>query len=185
MSQVVRATAAGIRSDDAETLIQAHGNDAMKAGLDSLLKRAASEFPEPLRDPYRYLRALLESSSVSAAKKAAEEGAAAPASKGVAAAAAAVEGWTSEWVSRRRAAVVKEFEALPAEEQAEWVRKLRAHLVERAVHPSIRKRLESHGWKHQLVAGELIRFFKGADWDKPSSHDLLTIAAEHGARAIK
>ena len=153
----------------------------MKAGLDALQKRAASEFPEPLRDPYRYLRALLESSSVSAAKKAAEEVAAAPFNR-AGAAAAAMEGWASEWVSRRRAAVVAEFEALPVEVQDGWLRNLRAHLAERNVHPSIRKRLDSHGWKHQLVAGELIRFFKGADWDKPSSHDLLTIAAERGGR---
>lgn len=184
LSQVVRATAAGIRSDDAETLIQTHGNDAMKAGLDALLKRAASEFPEPLRDPYRYLRALLESSSVSAAKQAAADLNATSAHKGVAAAAAAMEGWTSEWVSRRRAAVIAEFEGLPAEVQAEWVGNLRANLMERNVHPSIRKRLETHGWKHQLVAGELIRFFKGDDWDRPSSHDLLTIAAERGGRSI-
>ena len=183
MSQVVRATAAGIRSEDAEKLIQAHGNDAMKAGLDALVKRAASEFPEPLRDPHRYLRALLESSSVSAAKKAAEE-IEVQRPKNSVAAAAAMEGWTSEWVGRRRAAVIAEFAALPADEQGQWVDKLRAHLVERGAHPSVRKRLESHGWQHQLVVGELIRYFKGADWDKPSSQDLLAIAAEQGAPMI-
>ena len=181
MSQVVRAIAAGSRSEDAETLIQAHGNDAMTAGLDALHKRIASEFPEPLRDPYRYLRALLESNSVSAAKKAAEERAAPPVNNAVAVA-AALEGWTTEWVSRRRALVVAEFEALSADVQAEWIERLRAHLLERGVHPSIRKRLESHGWKHQMVAGELIRFFKGADWDKPSQQELLAIAAQRGGR---
>ncbi len=182
LSQVVRAGAAGIRTEDAETLIHAHGNDAMKAGLDALAKRAASEFPEPLRDPHRYLRALLESRSVSEAKKAIEAAEAAPAKQRIAAA-AAVEGWTSEWVNRRRADAVAEFEALPPELQREWVDKLRAHLAERGAHPSVRKRLESHGWKHQLVAGELIRFFKGAGWDKPDAQDLLTIAAEQGGRA--
>jgi len=115
---------------------------------------------------------------MSAAKQAAADLNAASAHKGVAAVAAAMEGWTSEWVSRRRAAVIAEFEALPAEVQAEWVRNLRTHLMERNAHPSIRKRLETHGWKHQLVAGELIRFFKGDDWDRPSSHELLAIAAE-------
>jgi hypothetical protein len=181
MSQVVRATVAGIRAEDAETLIQKHGNEVMKAGLDALQKRAASEFPEPLRDPHRYLRTLLDSSSVSAAKKAAEHGGF-PRANNSGVAAAALEGWTSEWVSRRRALVVAEFEALSSEEQAEWVERLRAHLADRGAHPSIRKRLESHGWKHQLVAGELIRFFKGADWDKPSSQDLLVIAAEQSGR---
>ena len=179
MSQVVRATAAGIRSEDAENLIQAHGNEAMTAGLDALHKRIASEFPEPLRDPYRYLRALLESNSVSAAKKAADDREEGPA-RNTRAAAAAVEGWTSEWVSRRRASVVAEFEALPEDVQVEWIDRLRAFLVERGAHPSVRKRLETHGWRHQLVAGELIRFFKGADWDKPSPQELLAIAAQQG-----
>lgn len=180
LSQVVRATAAGIRSEDAEALIHAHGNDAMTTGLDALHKRIASEFPEPLRDPYRYLRALLESNSASAAKKAAENPPEAPATNSVAA--AALEGWTAEWVSRRRALVVAEFEALSVEAQAEWVGRLRTHLIERGAHPSIRKRLDTHGWKHQLVAGELIRFFRGADWDKPSPQDLLAIAAQRGGR---
>ena len=75
-----------------------------------------------------------------------------------------------------------EFEALSIDVQAEWVGRLRTHLIERSAHPSIRKRLDSHGWKHQLVAGELIRFFKGADWDKPSPQELLAIAAQRGGR---
>ena len=181
MSQVVRATAAGIRSEDAEALIQAHGNDAMTTGLDALHKRIANEFPEPLRDPYRYLRALLESNSASAAKKAAEKGIE-PSTKSSVVAAAALEGWTAEWVSRRRALVVGEFDALPAEAQTEWVEKLHAHLIERGVHPSIRKRLDTHGWKHPMVTGEMIRFFKGAEWDKPTPQELLTIAAQSGGR---
>ncbi|MBC7601594.1 MAG: hypothetical protein H7255_02905, partial [Ramlibacter sp.] len=181
LSQVVRATVVGIRSEDAEALILAHGNDAMTAGLDALHKRIASEFPEPLRDPYRYLRALLESNSASAAKKA-EEKLAEPPANNSAVAAAALEGWTAEWVRRRRALVVAEFEALSIDAQAEWVERLRTHLIERGAHPSIRKRLDSHGWKHQLVAGELIRFFKGADWDKPSPQELLAIAAQRGGR---
>jgi hypothetical protein len=179
LSQVVRATAAGIRSEDAESLIQAHGNEAMTAGLDALHKRLASEYPEPLRDPFRYLRALLESHST-AAKKSADERADPAPSRALAT--AALEGWTSEWVGKRRAMVVAEFEALAPEVQAEWVDRLRAHLAERGVHPSIRKRLETHGWKHPMVAGELIRFFKGADWDTPPPQELLAIAAQRAGR---
>jgi len=33
-----------------------------------------------------------------------------------------------------------------------------------------------------MVTGELIRFFKGTDWDKPTPQELLTIAAKHGGR---
>jgi len=181
MSQVVRATAAGIRAEDAETLINTHGNEAVKAGLDALVKRATSEFPEPLRDPRRYLRALLDSNAATTAKNASPDAVPSSASTAVVAA-AALEGWTSEWIRRRRAEVVAEFESLGATQQAEWVDKLRAHLIDRGAHPSIRKRLETHGWKHQLVSGEFIRFFKGAGWDKPEPNDLLTIAAEQGRK---
>jgi hypothetical protein len=180
LSQVARAMSAGLRADDAEALIQAHGNEAMTAGLDALMKRIANEFPEPLRDPYRYLRALLESGSATAAKKAAEGGAAPPVNS--AAVAAALEGWTAEWVSTKRALVLAEFEALAPEKQTDWIERLRVHLNERSAHPSIRKRLETNGWKHPIVTGELIRFFKGADWDKPTPEELLTIAAQRGGR---
>ncbi len=33
-----------------------------------------------------------------------------------------------------------------------------------------------------MVTGEPIRFFKGADWDKPKPQELLTIAAQSGGR---
>jgi hypothetical protein len=181
LTQVARAHAAGLREEDAENLIHTHGNEAMSAALDALEKRAASDYPEPLRDPHRYLRALLVSSAASAAKAA--DPTAAPDARETQVAAAAVEGWTSEWVARRRAGVVAEFEALPAEQQADWTERLRLHLVERGVHPSIRRRLETHGWKHQLVLGEFIKFYKGAEWDKPGPQDLLAIAAEQSARS--
>ena len=48
-------------------------------------------------------------------------------------------------------------------------------LAERGVHPSIRRRLETHGWKHQLVLGEFIKFYKGPDWDKPGPQDLVSV----------
>ena len=180
LSQVVRATATGIRAEDAEALILTHGNEAMSSGLDALQKRIASEFPEPLRDPYRYLRALLETSSATTARKAAQGQPETAADK--AAASAAVEGWTAEWVTRRRALVLDEFEALPPPEQANWVDRLRTHLYERGAHPSIRKRLETSGWKHPMVTGELIRFFKGVEWDKPTPQELLAIAAQRGGK---
>ena len=181
LTQVARAHAAGLREEDAENLIHTHGNEAMSAALDALEKRAASDYPEPLRDPHRYLRALLVSSSASATKAAADPNTA-PDARETQVAAAAVEGWTSEWVARRRAGVIAEFEALPGPQQAEWTDRLRAHLAERGVHPSIRRRLETHGWKHQLVLGEFIKFYQGAEWDTPGPQDLLAIAAEQRAR---
>jgi hypothetical protein len=178
LTQVARAHAAGLREEDAENLIHTHGNDAMRAALDALEKRAASDFPEPLRDPHRYLRALLSSTT-----KAPAEPPAVIEARETQVAAAAVEGWTAEWVARRRAGVVAEFEALPAEQQRDWTDRLRTHLAERGAHPSIRRRLETHGWKHQLVLGEFIKFYQGAEWDKPGPQDLPSIAAEQGVRS--
>jgi hypothetical protein len=184
LSQVVRATTAGIRTEDAEALIHAHGNDAVSAALDALFKRIASEFPEPLRDPYRYLRALLESSVHAAAAKAGQGGgeASPPVAAAAQAASAALEGWTAEWIGKRRVQVIAEFDALPPASQADWIDRLRQNLVERGVHPSIRKRLDTNGWKHPMVTGELIRFFKGPDWDKPTPQDLLAVAAQGAAQ---
>ena len=180
LTQVSRAVAAGLRPEDAETLVHTYGNQALKVGLDALFKRLANEFPEPLRDPYRYLRSLLEANAAAAQKKVAKIGASP--STGPAAVAAAVEGWTSEWVSKKRALVVEEFEALSPETQSDWIERLRVHLDDRGVHPSIRKRLATDGWKHPIVVGELIKFFKGADWDKPTDQDLLLIAASSAPR---
>ena len=97
---------------------------------------------------------------------------------------AALEGWTAEWVGRRRAAVIAEFEALPDRAAAAIGQSgCACTSMSVAAHPSIRKRLQTHGWKHQLVLGEFIKFYRGADWDKPGPQDLLAIAAEQSGRA--
>jgi hypothetical protein len=181
MTQVVRATEAGIRADEAEALIHSHGNEAMKSALDALMRRVATDFPEPLRDRHRYLRAILDSGSFNTVLKPVVVDEAVVKVQKAITAAAAVESWTAQWVHKRRVAAIAEFENFSDEERTEWVVKLQAHLVERGAHPSIRKRLETHGWKHQMVLGDFLRVFKGADWDKPSAQDLLVIAAGQGA----
>jgi hypothetical protein len=108
--------------------------------------------------------------------------AAAPGPAAAVSPAGALDAWAAQWVSQRRVQIAAEFESLPAAEQAEWVDRLRMHLADRGVHPSIRKRLESHGWRHQLVQGEFLKFYKGPDWDKPTPQDLLAIAAEQSSR---
>ena len=54
----------------------------------------------------------------------------------------------------------------------------------RGVHPSIRKRLQTHGWTHPLALGDVLRIYAhgayGDDWDRPSADELLAIAAETG-----
>lgn len=59
LSLVARAQALGVDDGQAEALADAHGHDALRMGLDALQRRVASAYPEPLRDPYRYLKALM------------------------------------------------------------------------------------------------------------------------------
>ncbi|HSI49700.1 MAG TPA: replication initiation protein [Ideonella sp.] len=79
LSLVVRARELGVDEDKAEELLLQHGAEAMRGGLGLLAQRAGSEFPGPLRDPYRYLRSLMPSevaraTAVAEAQKAQEEG---------------------------------------------------------------------------------------------------------------
>ena len=59
LSLVVRAQALGVDDSQAEALADTYGQDALRNGLDALQRRVASAFPEPLRDPHRYLKALM------------------------------------------------------------------------------------------------------------------------------
>jgi hypothetical protein len=59
LSLVARAQALGVDDSRAEELAETYGDAALKSGLDALQRRAASAFPEPLRDPYRYLKSLM------------------------------------------------------------------------------------------------------------------------------
>ena len=177
LSQVVRATAVGIKTEDAEALIVLHGNAAMTVGIDTLNKRIATSFPDPLRDRYRFLRSVLESNSANATAKIADNSNEPPVNNSVSAA-AAMERWNAEWVSRRLALAESEFESFSIEDRNEWVERYRLHLIEKNSHPSILKRLASHGWKSPLVKGQFLGFFKSGESDKPSSQELLEIAAQ-------
>lgn len=66
LSLVARAQALGVDVNRAEELAEAYGDAALKSGLDALQRRAASAFPEPLRDPFRYLKSLMPGESARA-----------------------------------------------------------------------------------------------------------------------
>ncbi len=59
LSLITRAQSLGIEDARAEELADAFGAAALRSGLDALERRLATAFPEPLRDPYRYLKALM------------------------------------------------------------------------------------------------------------------------------
>lgn len=189
MGLVARAQALGIADDAAEALVHEHGEAAFTAGLDALQRRLASAFPEPLRDPLRYLKSLLPAEAVRAQKKAeAEAGPLARdelpglATKDLQARRQAR--WLAEWLRRKRERISAEIQALSVERQAELVQALQAELESRRMHPSVIKRLQVSGWQHPLVLQEMLRFYAagahGEHWDRPTAEQLLEIAAELG-----
>ena len=188
MGLIERARRLGVADDVAEALCQEHGDDAFSAALDALDRRIATNFPEPLRDPARYLRALLPAEAhklrLQAANRAVEVSARddpqSPAARELQARRQAR--WLAEWLNRRREQMAAEVASLSAPAQADLVLELLADMDRRKVHPSLRKRLHTSGWQHPMVRSEMVRFYAtavhGAGWDQPSAEQLLAIAAE-------
>jgi len=188
MTLMARARQLGVGDDVAEAMAADHGDDALRAGLDSLERRIASTFPGPLRDPARYLKALMPAEASRVQRRAAERDAATQP--------AALEGasreqqdkrsarWLAEWTRRRHEQCAAAIEALGRDRQQELVQGLLQVLHDRQAHPSMTKRLATTGWQHPLVRHEMLRYFGAATygdgWDKPRAEDLLAIAIELG-----
>ena len=190
MGLIVRAQNLGISDSVAESLVEDHGEDAFRAGLDSLERRIASSFPEPLRDPVRYLRALMPAEVAKAQKRIDEEARTAaakadpqsPESRDKQAKRQAR--WLAEWIRRRQEQCASDIASLSSERQQALIADLLAHLESRGAHPSVSKRLRTSGWQHPMVRHEMLKFFGvatyGEAWDKPTAAQLLAIAAELG-----
>ncbi len=170
-----------------ERLIEEYGDAAVATAMTAVEQRAASAFPEPLRDPLRYLKSVLpghaaaqtaaQTASLSAQRgegAAAGEGAPVPSSERLAQ-------WEKKWLVQRVEALAAELAALPAQRQAELVEGLQAHLVERQAHPALIQRLVGKGWTHPMVRHEMVSYYAagayGAQWNKPSDRELLDVAA--------
>ena len=176
---VVKARELGVPEDKAEDLLAEFGSDAVREGLEALGRRIATAFPEPLRDPFRYLKSLMPGVVARAEPKKVE-----------------AEGlpketeskrrgrWAEEWIRRRREQVVDQILAMSVEEQGKLAGDLLEDMERRNVHPSIRKRLQGSGWQHPMVLPEMVRYYAvgsiGEGWDAPNDADLLAIAAELG-----
>ncbi|MCK6423069.1 MAG: replication initiation protein, partial [Aquabacterium sp.] len=194
MELVARAQRLGIGEEVVESVIQEHGEPALRAALESLQRRSASSYPEPVRDPARYLRALLPAEVARLQRQAEEQGARAaePAADTADAPERASREqqdkrrarWFAEWTRRQHEKCAAAIEALSPEGQKELERGLAAQLRERNAHPSIIKRLTTSGWQHPMVRHEMLKYFGAATfgerWDEPSAEQLLGVAAEMG-----
>lgn len=184
LSMIKKAVDLGVGEEKAEELSNKFGESAVRDGLLSLEGRVASAFPEPVRDPYRYLKSLLSGDQQKQgdtqidSREAKALGHRLSGKKQLELKAA----WRDEWMRRQRDKVI----GLLKEMSVDSIHHLEASLLEemetRNAHPSLIKRLQGSGWDHQLVRHLMIDFFaKGAlgeAWDKPTTDDLLDIASE-------
>jgi hypothetical protein len=188
LAMVEQAQRLGVSEEMVEALVDAHGQERVVASLVMLAKRAASAFPEPLRDPHRYLRALLQSDSDKAAVPAATT---APAETREALDIGQRElqarrrtRWQMEWTRRAHERCAQAIEALSTDTQRTMEQSLLEALQRRQVHPSIVKRLSTSGWQHPMVRQEMLKHFGeanyGIGWDQPTTDQLLEIASELG-----
>ena len=190
LALVEAAQRAGIAEEAAEALLREFGEAALRSGLEALQRRAASAYPEPLRDPLRYLRSLLPAEAARARqaeeeRRAAEQARADPRHPAAREQAQRRQArWLAEWLRRRRERFAAEIRALSEERRAELVAEVLADFQRRNAHPSMAKRLQLDGWQHPLVIGDVVRFYAagahGEHWDEPSAQELLAIAAELG-----
>lgn len=195
LALAARAQQLGIDEEVLESIASRHSTVAIRGALDSLERRAASNFPEPLRDRTRYLRALLPDVDAGAGADARTDDVAASAPESVTARAVVPlaspdqqdkrrSRWMAEWLRRRHEQCAAEIARLPDDERRDLETTLADALRQRGAHPSLLSRLEKSGWQHQMVRHEMLRHYGlaayGDNWDKPTPDQLLTIATELG-----
>lgn len=196
LSLISRAQSLGIDDQRAEELADCYGMVALRSGLDALERRVASAFPEPLRDPYRYLKTLMPGEATKTGQGGAAAAGRSSAKPELAAESAPGPGadtqrsqarqaqWAAAWLRRRHEQVTADIAALSETEQARLCELLAEDMALRQVHPSIRKRLQSSGWQHPMVLHDMLRFYArgaiGEHWDQPTPEQLLAVAAATG-----
>ena len=182
LKQVADALELGIDPGKAEKLVLIHGEVAMDEALASLKKRLANPFPEPIRDPVRYLMTLLVGTKPSAViddSDTVEE----PRDPVVAATAVRekVKEWRVKWRQQVSDQVVEELNSFSSERQAELSEGLLDHLVATNAHPSLISTLKAKGWTHRIVRSLMVDYYasaaRGPAWSEPTQEQLLNLAA--------
>jgi hypothetical protein len=181
LTLVARAERAGIEGAKAEQLASEYGEDALASAIEALIKRTEAAFPEPVRDPYRYLKSLLPGhAAVQLQAIQAREEAKSPEATGIKVTAVKQE-WIKQWTLARHEQIAAEIEALSKSTQDELTQQLLESMIERRVHPARLQCLQTKGWWHPMVRHEMISHYAtgahGEDWNKPTPEQLLELAA--------
>lgn len=173
-----RAINAGVKQSEVEVLLRQHGQEPVAAALSELEKRLRmpSEKVGQVLKPAGWLKANMKRTAQLTAAQAPTPQKVTPEDVKKHRAA-----WTVEWLSRRKEALEKDFREYGDSSQKELLAAFRQELKETSQQQFL-KRFDSHGWHHRMVQGMFTKFLGlrtiGPEWDKPTTDDLLAIAAE-------
>lgn len=177
LSLAKKAEACGLQEQALEKMIDEFGEGPVQQVIPALERRQQSSYPEPLRDPVRYARALLSNAPAVPAPEAAPVTAPTPDQPST-----MKSQWIATWRERRIDAIKAEIAQLSGEALQQLLSSVEADLEARRIHPSVLRRLKQSGWTHPLVVMEFVRAFglgaHGDGWDQPTAEELLSIAAE-------
>lgn len=174
-----RAINAGVKQFEAEALIRKHGPETFGAALAELERRLRmpSEKVGLVVKPGGWLRAHLTNAAKTASDHAPDLSSELTQEELKKHRAA----WTDEWLRRRKDRLRLGFQELGESAQQELLGEFRRGLKESS-QSQLLKRFDSSGWQHRLVLAAFTKFYAvrvlGEDWDKPTSDDILAIAAE-------
>ena len=175
-----RAINAGVKQFEAEALIHKFGPGLFAAGVVELENRVRmpSEKISLVLRPGGWLRAYL-TKAAGLASEPRETTTSADLSEDALKKHKAA--WTDEWLRRVKDRLQRGFKELGEAEQGEVLDAFRSELRSSS-QPQLLKRLDTSGWKHRLVISAFTKFYGsrvvGEHWDKPTSDDIIGIAAE-------
>lgn len=158
VTHLLKAAKLGIREGDAEELLERYGAEAMTTALDAMEKHMRGASARPIVNKTAYLKTILKGQP---AQPTPPPPAISPTQVAVVPSAQSLTTAADDEQARRLAMYRARFEALPADEQAQWVQRLRVHLAERGtgISVGIMRRLEAGQWQSPLVTAMMIRFF--------------------------
>lgn len=185
MSILTTARRLGLDEAALERLADQYGFERVRDAMPVLERRATSAYPAPLRDPARYLKALLANAPQTEDQPESLPVAASPPADPASRPGQVRTEWLAIWRQRRAEQVRAEIAAMGEGARAELLARVEQDLTARSAHPSVLKRLRTSGWSHPMVLADVVRAHAsavyGPNWDQPSAEQLLALAAELSA----
>lgn len=181
---IARAINAGVDQSEVESLIKKHGTASLDSAVGDLEKRLLmpSEKIGQVQKPSSWLKANVERRARETSERVSPLSASSPGPDDIKKHRAA---WMDEWLRRRKEALRNEFEDFDSKYQQELLEAFRQELKTTS-QPQFLTRFESSGWKHRMLKEVFTKFLGlrsfGTEWDKPTTEEILAIAAELASR---